>query len=122
MINISHLTTIVRIGAKATEALDLFAMGAVNFYQTYPEEVRDPLETFQRGVNAAGATLGSNDSRQEVRQLSRPGPGCRRRTLRGRLVAHVRCRCVAGVAPAVAARPRVQAADVAGASCGPRAL
>eukprot|EP00959_Pyramimonas_sp_CCMP1952_P391456 8203502-Pyramimonas_sp.AAC.1 len=67
---VSHLTTIMRIGAKATEALDLFQAGAVNYYQTYPEEVKNPLQTFQKGVNAAGATLGSNEAREQVRGVT----------------------------------------------------
>uniref|UniRef100_A0A7S0WJB1 Uncharacterized protein n=1 Tax=Pyramimonas obovata TaxID=1411642 RepID=A0A7S0WJB1_9CHLO len=68
VVQVSHLTTIMRVGAKATEALGLFPMGAVNYYQTYPEGVEDPLETFREGVDSAGVALGADEAREEVRE------------------------------------------------------
>jgi len=68
VLHVSHLTTIMRIGAKATEELGLFQMGAINFYQTYPDKVEDPMKTFTKGVNVAGEVLGDQDLREEVRE------------------------------------------------------
>lgn len=51
------LTSGARIGAAATERLDLFARGAVATFSSYPPQVAAPLEEFVAAVNAAGAAL-----------------------------------------------------------------
>jgi len=68
VIHITHLTTIMRIGAKATESLDLFQLQAVNYYHTYPKEVENPMKVFMAGINDAGIALGSIETRDDVKE------------------------------------------------------
>lgn len=59
--HVTHLTTGMRIGAAATEKLDLFQIGATRFYEGYPESMEDPLQYFIAVINQIGQSLSSNN-------------------------------------------------------------
>lgn len=48
-------------GAAAAERLDLLSIGATNMYQSYPEDMGDPLHMFMGLVNGIGAKLSAQE-------------------------------------------------------------
>eukprot|EP00899_Mesostigma_viride_P018719 jgi/Mesvir1/26849/Mv20600-RA.1 len=65
-IHVTHLTTGMRIGAKATELLGLMEKGGLAYYKEYPQEVRDPLKHFISQVDQAGRHLATPDKMEKV--------------------------------------------------------
>lgn len=64
-LHVAHLTSGTRVGAAATEKLNLFACRAVASYHSYPEGITDPMAKFQGWLNAAGAAM-SGDQREAL--------------------------------------------------------
>ena len=56
-VQVTHLTTGMRIGSAAAEKLNLFKLGALNFYRSYPEGQAEPLQQLMQIVNEAGKGL-----------------------------------------------------------------
>ncbi|GMH42806.1 hypothetical protein BSKO_10725 [Bryopsis sp. KO-2023] len=56
-VRVYHLTSGGRVGATATEKLELFQRGAVKAYQSYPDFVDDPLKQFVSCINKCGGHL-----------------------------------------------------------------
>ncbi len=76
----THLTTGFRIGAAAAEKLDLFRVGAVNFYQNYPSPLTlkgaDPLRAFISNVNAVGQILSATQKESVMEELPKGVVSC----------------------------------------------
>jgi hypothetical protein len=57
-IHVAHLTTGMRVGAKAVERLSIVKKSrAVHFYRDYPQQAQDPLRVLIAAVNTAGSYL-----------------------------------------------------------------
>ncbi|XP_057825474.1 uncharacterized protein LOC131037351 isoform X4 [Cryptomeria japonica] len=66
-IHVSHLTTGMRIGAKAVDSFPSLVEGrAVGFYRDYPQRAADPLKVFIAAVNKAGRFINVEDDREQV--------------------------------------------------------
>ncbi|CAM6090515.1 unnamed protein product [Calypogeia fissa] len=64
---VSHLTTGMRIGAKALDnVVSLRQIKAVRFYRDYPQEVKDPLKLFMTTINSAGSYITLDDDHEQV--------------------------------------------------------
>ncbi|KAL3685060.1 hypothetical protein R1sor_003082 [Riccia sorocarpa] len=64
---VSHLTTGMRIGAKAMDNIVVLRQtNAVSFYRDYALEGKDPLKLFIQTINSAGRCLGSDEDHEQV--------------------------------------------------------
>eukprot|EP00897_Mesotaenium_endlicherianum_P010123 jgi/Mesen1/9139/ME000058S08634 len=71
-VHVAHLTTGMRVGAKAVGALaPLRNARAVAFYRDYPPQAQNPLKTFVEAINAAGALLPPDAQEQVMGELSK---------------------------------------------------
>eukprot|EP00208_Stichococcus_sp_RCC1054_P004820 CAMPEP_0206143040 /NCGR_PEP_ID=MMETSP1473-20131121/19110_1 /ASSEMBLY_ACC=CAM_ASM_001109 /TAXON_ID=1461547 /ORGANISM="Stichococcus sp, Strain RCC1054" /LENGTH=389 /DNA_ID=CAMNT_0053538273 /DNA_START=273 /DNA_END=1443 /DNA_ORIENTATION=+ len=66
---VAHLTTGTRIGAAATERLNLFPISATKFYDTYPDSMKDPLRHFLTDINQVGRLVSSEAKEQMLEEL-----------------------------------------------------
>lgn len=68
-IHVAHLTTGMRVGAKAVECLSLLKEArAVRFYRDYPKQAQDPLRVLIAALNTAGSYLVLPEEREQVMQ------------------------------------------------------
>ncbi|XP_024375504.1 uncharacterized protein [Physcomitrium patens] len=68
-IHVAHLTTGMRVGAKAVECLSLLKEArAVRFYRDYPKQAQDPLRVLIGALNTAGSYLVLPEEREQVMQ------------------------------------------------------
>ncbi|EFJ25712.1 hypothetical protein SELMODRAFT_413620 [Selaginella moellendorffii] len=68
-VNVSHLSTGMRIGAKAVECLPVLSeRKAFSFYHVYPEGVKDPIKVLIAAFNQVGHLITAEDDREEVMQ------------------------------------------------------
>jgi hypothetical protein len=51
------------------EKLNLFPIGALNFYRSYPEDMDDPLQTFIARINAVGEALDETEKEVLMKEL-----------------------------------------------------
>ncbi|BBN15502.1 hypothetical protein MPTK1_6g20090 [Marchantia polymorpha subsp. ruderalis] len=64
---VSHLTTGMRIGAKAMDNIAILRQAnAVSFYRDYPLEGKDPLKLFIQTINSAGLCILSEEDHEQV--------------------------------------------------------
>ncbi|KAK9817905.1 hypothetical protein WJX72_004033 [[Myrmecia] bisecta] len=75
-VQLTHLTSGMRIGASAADKLGLAPIRALHFYENYDDaKVRaDPLRAFLGNVNAAGLALSSAEKRAVMDELERALP------------------------------------------------
>lgn len=67
VVHVTHLTTGMRIGAKAVDSLPSLIEGnAISFYRDYQQQVGDPLKVFMMAINKAGDFINSEDDREQV--------------------------------------------------------
>lgn len=67
VVHVAHLTTGMRIGAKAVDSLPSLIEGkAISFYRDYQQQVNDPLKVFMTAINKAGDFINSEDDREQV--------------------------------------------------------
>lgn len=67
VVHVAHLTTGMRIGAKAVDSMTSLMEGnAISFYRDYQQQVDDPLKVFMTAINKAGDFINSEDDREQV--------------------------------------------------------
>lgn len=67
VVHVAHLTTGMRIGAKAVDSLpSLIEARAISFYRDYQQQADDPLKVFMMAINKAGDLINSEDDREQV--------------------------------------------------------
>ncbi|CAM6017915.1 unnamed protein product [Sphagnum balticum] len=70
-IHVAHLTTGMRVGAKAVERLSIVKKSrAVHFYRDYPQQAQDPLRVLIAAVNTAGSYLLPEEREQVMQELA----------------------------------------------------
>ncbi|KAH9301480.1 hypothetical protein KI387_013063, partial [Taxus chinensis] len=65
-IHIAHLTTGMRIGAKAVDSFPSLLEGrSFSFYRDYPQQAIDPLKVFIAAINKAGTFINMENDREQ---------------------------------------------------------
>jgi len=71
-IHVAHLTTGMRVGAKAVERLSVVKKSrAVHFYRDYPQQAQDPLRVLIAAVNTAGSYILPEEREQVMQELAK---------------------------------------------------
>ena len=68
-VHVVHQAFGIRVGASATEKLELFQKGAVALYKDYPEDVGDAQQRFMSAVDSAGRCLAAYEVEMVLQEL-----------------------------------------------------